>query len=127
MAHPMVPGFRTSEEIIKRARPDAIETSNALVPLARYNRQSRELAERLDLPQTGGSDSHRADTVGDMYTSVDTESRTVEGVVRAIKDGRVRPAGRRSKLIQRLLLGVEATAYIIRSNVSMFLQRLGAS
>jgi len=125
LAHPMVPGFRVSEEMIKLARPDAIETSNALVPLARYNRESRELAERLRLPQTGGSDSHRADTVGDMYTIVDARNRTVAGVIQAIKEGRVQPAGRRSKLSHRLLLVVDGGIYIVRSKVRALLLHLG--
>jgi hypothetical protein len=127
MAHPMVPGLRASEETIKLARPDAIETSNALVPLARYNRESRELAERLRLPQTGGSDSHRAETVGDMYTLVDARNRTVAGVVQAIKEGRVRPAGKRSRLSHRLLLVVDGGIYIVRSKVRELLLRLGIS
>ncbi len=124
VAHPMVPGFRTSEAIIKHARPDAIEALNALVPLERYNRQGRELAERLGIPQTGGSDSHRAETVGDAYTLVDVKRRTVIDVVEAIREGRVRPAGSRSRLSQRLLLMVDGGAYLIRSKVTEFLQRL---
>ena len=127
LAHPMVPGFRASEETIKLARPDAIETSNALVPLARYNRESRELAERLRLPQTGGSDSHRVETVGDMYTLVDAKNRTVAGVVQAIKEGKVRPAGKRSKLSHRLLLIFDGGTYIVRSKVRALLLRLGIS
>lgn len=127
VAHPTVPGLRTSEEAVRIAGPDAIETFNAQVPLERYNRQSRELAERLDLPQTGGSDSHRAETVGDAYTLVDVESRTVADVIEAIKEGRVRPAGRRSKFSHRALLLVNGGAYSIRSKARSILQRLGIS
>ena len=120
IAHPLVPGFKVHEEIIKQARPDAIETFNALVPLERYNRLSRELAERLGLPQTGGSDSHRADTVGDMYTLVDAKARTVADVLQAIREGKVRPAGRRSKLSQRILTSVGASFYVIYGKLSSF-------
>lgn len=127
MAHPTVPGLSASEEAIRLAKPDAIETSNALVPLERYNRLSRELAERLGLPQTGGSDSHRAETVGDMYTLVDVENRTVADVVEAIKEGRVQPVGKRSRLSRRLLLMVDGGTYVIRSKVRGLLRRLGTA
>jgi len=103
VAHPSVPGFTAPEQIIERAQPDAIETLNALVPFERYNQRGRRIAERLMLPQTGGSDSHRSATVGDAYTVVDAAHRTAADVVSAIKEGKVHPAGVRSSLGNRLL------------------------
>lgn len=103
VAHPSVPGFTAPEQIIGRAQPDAIETLNALVPFERYNRCGRRIAERLMLPQTGGSDSHRSATVGDAYTLVDAAHRTAADVVSAIREGKVQPAGGRSSLGNRLL------------------------
>jgi predicted metal-dependent phosphoesterase TrpH len=103
VAHPAVPGFTAPEEIIERAQPDAIETMNALVPFEMYNQRGRRIAERLMLPQTGGSDSHRSKTVGDAYTLVDVAHRTADDVISAIKEGRVQPAGGRSSLANRLL------------------------
>jgi predicted metal-dependent phosphoesterase TrpH len=103
VAHPTVPGFTAPEEIIERAQPDAIETINALIPFERYNQRSRRIAERLMLPQTGGSDSHRSATVGDAYTLVEVAHRTAADVISAIREGKVQPAGGRSSLGQRLL------------------------
>jgi len=95
-AHPTVPGFRIPFRSLVGARPDAVETLNAKVPLEKWNLESALLALRLGLPQTGGSDSHSAETVGDAYTLIELEDLSVTGILDAIRDGRVRPGGNRS-------------------------------
>jgi len=102
IAHPNLPfhGFR--EEAIRRIRPDAIETYNAKTPFSRrMMRKNIELAKRLGLPQTGGSDSHIPQTVGDMYTIINATSRSVEGVLDAVRKGEIRPAGEPSTIWER--------------------------
>ena len=51
----------------------------------------RKLAERHDLPLTGGSDAHYPMEVGRAYTLVDADELTPERVVDAIRDGRIEP------------------------------------
>lgn len=51
----------------------------------------RKLAERHELPLTGGSDAHYPVEVGRAYTLVDAEELTPESVVSAIRDGRIEP------------------------------------
>ena len=51
------------------------------------------MANKLNLPQTGGSDAHYAPEVGMAYTLVDAEAGVNE-IVKAIKNGAVTPFGR---------------------------------
>jgi hypothetical protein len=46
-----------------------------------------ELARRLGLPVTGGSDSHSPETVGDAFTIVRSESRGLSDILNAIRLG----------------------------------------
>ena len=95
IAHPNVPFRSFSEDVIRRIRPDAIETYNALTPFSPWMiRRNVALAQKLRFPQTGGSDSHMHQTVGDMYTLVKAASRAVQDILEAIRIGNVRPAGK---------------------------------
>ncbi len=51
-----------------------------------------ELARRLDLPMVGSSDAHYPVELGRAFTRVDAEEPTPEGIVAAIRDGRVEAA-----------------------------------
>lgn len=94
--HPNVPFLSIREDVIKRIRPDAIETYNAKLPFERIRNKNIKLAERLGLPQTGGSDAHTHKTVGDMYTVVEAGERSVDAVLDAIRKGKVKPVGKTS-------------------------------
>ena len=73
---------------------DAVEVMNASsVPFSVLTRYSRKFAERLGLPQTGGSDSHYAPEIGSAYTVVESDA-VVDEIVSAIKKGAVSPMGR---------------------------------
>jgi predicted metal-dependent phosphoesterase TrpH len=73
---------------------DAVEVMNASsVPFSVLTYYSRRFAERLGLPQTGGSDSHYAPEIGSAYTVVDADP-DVDEIVCAIKKGDVFPMGR---------------------------------
>jgi len=101
--HPNMPFISIREDVAKQIRPDAIETYNAKTPFFwHYKKRNIELAQRLGLPQTGGSDSHSYQTVGDMYTMVDADSRSVEAVLEAIRAGRIQPEGRASPLREKI-------------------------
>lgn len=80
------------ERLTKRYRwrlVDAIEVYNG-----RMGPQQRalaaELAERLRLPTTGGSDSHRLVEVARSFTVFDNEIRSDHDLIEAIKRGRCR-------------------------------------
>ncbi len=63
------------------------------------NRQARALAERLDLPITGGSDSHRLKTIGKAYTLTDKVDDW-EDIIKRIKNGETRVEGENRTLRQ---------------------------
>ena len=84
-------------------KPDAIETVNASVIFFEKAKQKAErIAQELSLPMVGGSDSHIPETVGDAYTIVDSDSTTIEDVLLAVKEGRVKPYGEATSLWNRL-------------------------
>jgi predicted metal-dependent phosphoesterase TrpH len=73
---------------------DAVEVMNASsVPFSVLTYFSRRFAERLGLPQTGGSDSHYAPEIGSAYTVVESDV-AVDEIVSAIKKGNVSPMGK---------------------------------
>lgn len=81
---------------------DAVEVMNASsVPFSVLTHYSRKFAERLGLPQTGGSDSHYAPELGTAYTVVESGA-SVDEIVSAIKKGNVSPLGKGIPLKTRL-------------------------
>jgi predicted metal-dependent phosphoesterase TrpH len=89
---------------------DAVEVMNASsVPFSILTHFSKKFAESLDLPQTGGSDSHYAPEIGSAYTVVEADA-AVDEIVSAIKNGNVFPRGRcipwKTRL-QRSVLGLK--------------------
>lgn len=73
---------------------DAVEVMNAAsIPFSVLTYFSKRFANRLGLPQTGGSDAHYAPEIGSAYTVVDSGS-DVDEIVSAIKKGNVYASGR---------------------------------
>lgn len=72
-----------------------IESLNAST-LSRYNRRAEELANRLSLPKLASSDAHISRAVGDAYSLVSTEERSLDAAVEAIRSGRTSPRGGRT-------------------------------
>ncbi len=68
---------------------DAIEVHNGLAG-AHQQKLAAKLARRLDLPTTGGSDTHRLMDVATCFTVFDDEIRGERDVVAAIKARRCR-------------------------------------
>lgn len=100
---------------VEEAKFDAVETLNAnAFPFGRCKHKAQKLAQKLGLPQTGGTDAHFAPTIGYGYTSVEAE-RNVEEIVKAIKAGRCKANGqsipfaltmqRQYRLLTRRFLG----------------------
>jgi predicted metal-dependent phosphoesterase TrpH len=74
---------------------DAVEVMNASsIPFSVLTYYSRRFAERLGLPQTGGSDSHYAPEIGLAYTMVEADL-DIDEIVCAIEKGAVFPMGNR--------------------------------
>jgi predicted metal-dependent phosphoesterase TrpH len=104
LAHPYgLPRSWVNMDEAKKSKFDAIEVANsAQFPYDYITMKNRKLAERLGLPETGGSDSHIPETVGRAYTIVEAESRGVEDVVRAIREGRTEAWGSGITIGERL-------------------------
>ena len=94
-AHPLV--FIKShikQRIASASNFDGVEVINSSAfPFFLSTRLSRALAERLNLPQTAGSDAHHASEIGTAYTLVKADS-DIEEIIEAIRKGAVVPFGR---------------------------------
>ena len=73
---------------------DAVEVMNASsVPFSVLTYFSKRFAERLGVPQTGGSDSHYAPEIGSAYSVVESDA-DVDEIVSAIRKGAVFAVGK---------------------------------
>jgi predicted metal-dependent phosphoesterase TrpH len=90
--HPYFPG-PTSLNGTLEAMPhlfDAVEYSCFHTPRMDFNRPAVRFAEKHGLSIVGNSDAHHLGQFGLAYSLVESE-KTPEGIVQAIKSGRVRP------------------------------------
>jgi len=91
-AHPTL--FYKSAPSQRTASYDAIEVINSTaIPFQLFKRLNQKFATRLNLPQTGGSDSHYAPEIGAAYTLIKADP-DVDEIVRAIKRGATTPVGK---------------------------------
>ncbi|WMW21056.1 PHP domain-containing protein [Methanolobus mangrovi] len=87
---------------------DAVEVLNSRCVTDGPNNKARKVAQELGFPMVGGSDSHEAEMVGRSYTEIQADSRTVEGVLDAIRKGRTSPGGGKtpvSFVIKQMFIG----------------------
>ncbi|MGA2524259.1 MAG: PHP domain-containing protein [Candidatus Bathyarchaeia archaeon] len=78
---------------VRDAKFDAVETLNAnAFPFGRCKRKAMEVAQKLHLPQVGGTDAHYGPTIGYGYTAIDSEPN-VESIVKAVANGDCAPFG----------------------------------
>jgi len=81
-------------DLKKDVKIDAVEVINASnFPFFLSTRLNMKLAYQLNLPQTGGSDSHIPETIGLAYTVVEANPK-VEDIIQSIKKGYTAPRGR---------------------------------
>ncbi len=97
-AHPYRFASGIGEENVLKHDWDGIEGMNGR-GWARRNRQAQALADRLDLPITGGSDSHRLKTVGKAYTLLE-DAATWEDVIQKIEKGETDVGGQSRTFVQ---------------------------
>ncbi len=103
LAHPYgLPRSWVSINDTRNADIDAVEVANsAQIPYGYICSLNRRLAEELDLPATGGSDSHIPDTIGRAYTIVDTPSTELCDVIDSIRKGMTEAGGSGISLYER--------------------------
>jgi len=113
--HPTVPLFSNlNEKAMKNLPLDGIEVFSSITPLPWYFlRKNLELARKLGLSMVAGSDSHFLETVGDAYTIIHSEGRTIHEILRAVKLGRTFIGGGSSKLSFKLRMIGNAIPHII--------------
>lgn len=89
---PARPGAADVEKAARRrglAEVAALESGNGGTrPIE--NTLAREVAVRLGLPTTGGSDAHSAERTGGWATAVDDDLRDASALAAAVRAGRVR-------------------------------------
>jgi len=103
VAHPVVvfkPGI--GHKISSAFDIDAVEVVNAAAfPFFLSTRMSRQIALRLMLPQTAGSDAHYPQEIGNAYTEVDADLNR-DDIIEAIRKGKTVPCGKPISWTQRL-------------------------
>jgi len=85
---------KISEEELTAA--DAIEVFNSRLLTGRANRRAERFALQHNIPVTAGSDAHICEMIGRGITHVDTDERTVEAILAAIREGHTSVEGRRT-------------------------------
>ncbi len=80
---------------------DCIEVFNAKSPRI-FNHISELLCRRFGRGRTGGSDAHKAEFVGYGMTLVEIEDPSLEGILKALKSGRVEVKGKTAMFEQIL-------------------------
>jgi predicted metal-dependent phosphoesterase TrpH len=74
---------------------DAIEVYNSRYVIPHANQRAIRLARAMGKPAVAGSDAHHARFIGFGKTLIDAE-KNVPSVLRAIAEGKTRPAGRKT-------------------------------
>jgi len=75
---------------------DAIEVYNSRLLTGWSNHQAHQYARRHGLPMTAGSDAHISEMVGQAVTHVDTDDRSLDAILDAIRKGRTAVEGKRT-------------------------------
>ena len=105
LAHPF--GFPRSwvkMNQIGEAGFDAIEVANsAQIPYSYIRDLNKDLADKLSLPYTGGSDSHIPETLGRAFTVVESPSTDVNDIIKSIKKGHTEVFGKGITIRERIL------------------------
>jgi len=98
--HPTIPILsRLKEKDLENLSIDGIEVVSSITPLFyHYLIKNLRLAVKLRLPISAGSDSHSPETVGDAFTIIKTERRTLQDILYAIKLGHTTIGGGPSEL-----------------------------
>lgn len=94
LAHPydVIRGGIRPAQVTERL--DGIESINSKAQPYRLSKYLAEKAsKRLGIPTFGGSDSHIPETIGDAYTLIESRSGSIENILNALREGKVKPLG----------------------------------
>jgi len=101
--------FRQGIRNLQVKRLDAVEVFNSKYLFGYSNYVATRSARKLNLGVTGGSDSHKVETVGFGYTEVNiANGADVEQILCAIKDGRSQAKGRASPRLRLVSYSLKA-------------------
>jgi len=100
---------------------DAAETFNSKCITNTANKKAKAEAERLNMPQVGGSDAHIAALVGQGYTLINIETNTEDAVFDAILRRKTIPAGENTPM--KIVLNQMKGNVIRRTNLFLKGQR----
>jgi Predicted metal-dependent phosphoesterases (PHP family) len=100
---------------------DAAETFNSKCITNAANKKAKAEAERLNMPQVGGSDAHIAALVGQGYTLINIETNTEDAVFDAILRRKTIPAGENTPM--KIVLNQMKGNVIRRTNLFLKGQR----
>jgi len=100
IAHPAVE-LNKMHRWIER-KPDAMEAFNSNYPFKFLLNRGWRIIEEIRVPVTAGSDAHNPEDVGNAYTILEVNGKSVEEVLKAIKNGRTCIRGILSPLNSRL-------------------------
>lgn len=84
---------------LKGINPDAIEVFNSRLITGFRNFQAKRYAAKNDYSVTAGSDAHVPNLVGNTYTKIESESREMEDIMDAIRQGRAEVEAKRTPVI----------------------------
>jgi len=119
VAHPAVVLKTTlGQKITPNLNIDAVEVINSgNFPFFLSTYLSRRLAERMNLPQTAGSDAHHASEIGTAYTLVDADSNS-DDIAEAIRKGAITPCGKPITWAKRIQRGAFSLKKLFRRHYS---------
>jgi len=101
--------FRQGIRNLRVKRLDAVEAFNSRYLFGYSNYLATRSARKLNLGVTGGSDSHKVETVGFGYTEVNIgDDAGVQQILRAITDGRSQANGRVSPRLRSVSYSLKA-------------------
>jgi len=100
---------------------DAAETFNSKCITNTANKKAKAEAERLNMPQVGGSDAHIAALVGQGYTLINIETNTEDAVFDAILRRKTIPSGENTPM--KIVLNQMKGNVIRRTNLFLKGQR----
>ncbi|MCK5474161.1 MAG: PHP domain-containing protein [Candidatus Aenigmarchaeota archaeon] len=85
-AHPFPePAHRTKMHKFLDVGFDIIETANARSLF--MNKKAKKMAQKLNIPQTGGSDAHSLKEIGNAYTEISASGKNEKSILDALRLG----------------------------------------
>ena len=88
---------------IQKIQDVIVETVNASCFLDWFNTKAKRYAFSNNLPETGGSDSHRLKDLGLAYTVCEAEITTIDDLLEAIRKKKTRGEGTHLTILEKIV------------------------